>query len=47
MKLHRLAQHVDIGSLLGELGKRHRGVDHRGSLLDKGWWVAPQPYPAS
>jgi len=35
MKLHRLAQHVDIGSLLGELGKRHSGVGHRGSLLDK------------
>jgi len=28
-ELHHLAQHVDVGSLLGEFGKCHSGGGHR------------------
>src|SRR5207237_1156665 len=44
-ELHYLAQHVDVGSLLGELGQCHSGGGHRGNLLRTGCWGAPQPYP--
>src|SRR4029434_2973081 len=43
--MHHLAQHVDVGSLLGELGQCHSGGGHRGNLLGHSWWIAPQPYP--
>src|SRR6185436_18184618 len=36
-ELHHLAQHVDVGSLLGELGQCHSGGGHRGYLL--GTWL--------
>src|SRR5205814_10045753 len=32
-ELHHLAQHVDVGSLLGEFGQCHSGGGHRGNLL--------------
>src|SRR6185436_18224512 len=44
-ELNHLAQHIDVGSLLGKLGQCHSGGGHRGNLLEHGWWVAPQPYP--
>src|SRR5664280_1287046 len=46
-ELHHLAQHVDVGSLLGELGKCHSGGGHRVFPSDQGGWIAPQPYPGS
>jgi len=32
-ELNHLAQHVDVGSLLGKLGQCHSGGGHRGNLL--------------
>lgn len=43
-ELNRLAQHVDVGSPLGELGQCIVVVVIVESPRT-GWWVAPQPYP--
>jgi hypothetical protein len=46
-ELPHLAEDVDVGSLLGELGKCHSDDGHRDFLQGQVWWVAPQTYPDS